>query len=90
MRILIWIAIAVIFFIIGMKYAQNQAGPNPQPLIDTLKSQLQSVNSQLQNTSGMSASQVANLQAQQTSLLSTISSYFGYTVSQVETLLGLH
>lgn len=90
MRILIYLAIAVVAGYLGYKIAEitiqnKKISTNIKPIVDELKTQLTAIQTELQEN--LTAEQRAALEAKKASIMQLLANFYGYTVEQIQALI---
>lgn len=91
MRILIYLAIAVVALYLGYKIAEmtmlnKQIKSNIQPIVDELKVQLTSIQEGLNQN--ITPDERAKLLAQKNNIISLLAKFYGYTTDELNTILN--
>lgn len=90
MRILIYLAIAVVAAYLGYKIAEitilnKQIKSNISPIVNELKVQLTAIQTSLQNAT---PEQKAKLEEQKTRIIDLLAKFYGYTTDQLNAILS--
>jgi hypothetical protein len=91
MRILIYLAIAIVAAYMGYKIAEvtilnKQIKSNVQPIVDELRLQLTALQNSIQGN--ISPEEKAKLEAQKQNILSLLAKFYGYTTDELNAILN--
>lgn len=91
MRILIYLAIAIVAAYLGYKIAEitinnKRIKSSIQPIVEELRIQLQAINTEIDNST--TNEQRAKLEAQKLRIIELLSKFYGYTTDELTKLIA--
>lgn len=91
MRLLIYLAIAVVAAYLGYKLAEitianKQIKSNIQPIVDELKTQLSAIQTSITNST--TPEEKASLQAKKDTIINLLAKFYGYTTDQLNAIIN--